>query len=93
MKFFKHFWITSVQNEIFQQKPFSQLEHSISLFRDCASDFRCEGRLRNASVPYEIKYPVLLTPDSQNIIHECFLCKRYEKKTLKSSKSTKFTYM
>ena len=57
-------WIKESQKIIKVSKKFKDLKHSLNLYEDDLGLLRCRGRLGNAPVPYETKYPILLTKDS-----------------------------
>ena len=56
-------WIRSVQNILKTQANYSQLEREFRLYEDSSGVLRCKGRITNADLPYETKFPALLPKD------------------------------
>ena len=53
-------WIVHLQDELVQQKNFSDLKQQFGLFVDEEKLWRCGGRFHNVNIPYAVKYPILL---------------------------------
>ena len=53
-------WLRSVQKELKSQANYSQLERDFGLYEDSSGVLRCKGRIANADVPHETKFPALL---------------------------------
>ena len=53
-------WLRSVQKELNSQANYSQLERDFGLYEDSSGVLRCKGRIANADVPHETKFPALL---------------------------------
>ena len=53
-------WLRSVQKELKSQANYSQLERDFGLYEDSSGILRCKGRIANADVPHETKFPALL---------------------------------
>lgn len=60
----KNLWIQSSQRLIKTHKNLKQWSVNLNTFTDENSLLRCRGRLENAPIPYEAKYPLLLTTES-----------------------------
>ena len=58
-------WIREVQREIEQKPTFQQAEKSLNLFKDENGILRCRGRLDNAPLPYDARFPMLLPSDHE----------------------------
>jgi len=58
-------WIREVQAEIERRPVFQQIEKSLNLFKDEHGILRCQGRLDNAPLPYDSKYPMILTSNHE----------------------------
>lgn len=52
------------QQTLKQQRNFHDLTHNLGLFEDKEGILRCKGRLENAPIPYDAKFPILLPRDS-----------------------------
>ena len=53
-------WYKYVQLEITKDKSFDQVKTSLSLFKDEHDVLRCKGRIGNAPIPYQARFPILL---------------------------------
>ena len=53
-------WIISVQSILPGDKSFTSWKRQFNLFEDDQGFWRCGGRLANATIPYNTKYPLLL---------------------------------
>ena len=58
------YWIKDIQQDLHTHKKYSQLSHQLRTFVDQDGIIRCEGRLLHADLPYDSKFPILLTRDS-----------------------------
>ncbi|XP_057312268.1 uncharacterized protein LOC130653769 [Hydractinia symbiolongicarpus] len=56
--------IKDAQEDVKRHKKFKHWEKNLDLFEDTDFLLRCRGRLGNAPVPYNSRYPILLVPDS-----------------------------
>ena len=57
-------WIKDAQKTAMNHKNFKDWKVSLNLFTDEKNLLRCRGRLEHAPIPYEAKYPLLLTTDA-----------------------------
>ena len=53
-------WIWSTQSSLQDHSSFKEWRQQIGLFQDEEGLWRCRGRISNASVSYDSKYPILL---------------------------------
>ena len=53
-------WLRSVQKELRSLANHSQLERDFGLYEGSSEVLRCKGRIANADVPHETKFPALL---------------------------------
>ena len=60
-------WIKDCQQE-FREKNNPQLQYQLGTFTDESGILRCRGRLANADLPYESKFPALL-PREKHLTH------------------------
>ena len=60
----KQLWITEVQKE-FSSPKHKQLKKNLRVFTDSHGILRCRGRLGNAPLPFDTKYPILIPHDSR----------------------------
>ena len=60
----KLLWIKDAQKTAMNHKNFKDWKVSLNLFTDEKNLLRCRGRLEHAPIPYEAKYPLLLTTDA-----------------------------
>ena len=56
-------WIKTVQQEIEKSDKYRNQKSSLGLFKDSEGIIRCTGRIGQSSLPYDMKYPVLLPTD------------------------------
>ena len=56
----KTLWIKHVQQLIFQDAKFKQMQISLGVYKDDSGVLRCSGRIQNSLLPYSTKCPVLL---------------------------------
>ena len=57
-------WLREVQRPMSEGKKFDQQKVSLGVYADAKGVYRCQGRLANSALPYEIKYPALLPAKS-----------------------------
>ena len=57
-------WVKEVQKSFQESEKFGQLKVSLFLFSDDKDVLRCGGRLKNASIPYDTRFPIILPRDS-----------------------------
>ena len=55
----KTLWIKHVQQLIFQDAKFKQMQISLGVYKDDSGVLRCSGRIQNSLLPYSTKCPVL----------------------------------
>ena len=65
----ENMWIKTIQSDVYSSelmeieqkcKKRCSLVHQLNLFKDTDNFIRCKGRLENASINYDTKYPILL---------------------------------
>ena len=56
-------WLRSVQKNLKAQANYGHLEHEFGLYEDENEIVRCKGRIANADLPYETRFPALLPRD------------------------------
>ena len=56
----KTLWIKHVQQLIFQDAKFKQMQISLGVYMDDSGVLRCSGRIQNSLLSYSTKCPVLL---------------------------------
>ncbi|XP_015761461.1 PREDICTED: uncharacterized protein LOC107340610 [Acropora digitifera] len=56
-------WLRSVQKNLKAQANNGHLEHKFGLYEDENEIVRCKGRIANADLPYETRFPALLPRD------------------------------
>ena len=67
-------WLQEIQKSIVNSQKFSQLKASLRLFVDENGLYRCGGRLKNAPLPFDSKFPVLIPEEhyvTELIIRSC----------------------
>ena len=52
--------LTRVQKELKSQANYSQLERDFGLHKDSCGVLRCKGRIADADLPHETRFPALL---------------------------------
>ena len=57
----RELWIKEVQRSVYNDKNFDQVKVSLSLFTDDKGILRCGGRLKNAPIPYDARFPIFLS--------------------------------
>ncbi|XP_065665416.1 uncharacterized protein LOC136086850 [Hydra vulgaris] len=60
----KIIWIKFIQQNIYSSKNYKQLKNDLGFFFDSEGIIRCRGRLGNASISYNIKFPIFLPKES-----------------------------
>ena len=53
-------WLQEMQKSMVNSQKFSQLKASLRLFADENGLYHCGGRLKNAPLPFDSKFPVLI---------------------------------
>ena len=69
-------WIREVQAAVKEKSTFQQVEKSLNLFKDENGILRCRGRLDNAPLPYDSRYPMLLPSNHEYTDLVIQLCHR-----------------
>ena len=72
----RELWIKEVQKSVYNNKNFDQVKISLSLFTDDKGILRCGGRLKNAPIPYDARFPIFLPRCSRLtylVINDCHL--------------------
>ena len=59
-------WLRSVHKNLKAQANYGHLEHEFGLYEDENEILRCKGRIANANLPYETRFPALLPRDHHN---------------------------
>ena len=70
----RELWIKEVQGSVYNDKNFDQVKVSLSLFSDDKGILRCGGRLKNAPIPYDARFPIFLPRCSRFtylVINDC----------------------
>ena len=70
----RELWIKEVQRSVHNDKNFDQVQVSLSLFTDDKGILRCGGRLKNAPIPYDARFPIFLPRCSRFtylVINDC----------------------
>ena len=57
-------WIRHSQGLYENRKGFEQTRYALRLFKDSQGIWRCNGRLQNAELRYDSRYPILLDPEA-----------------------------
>lgn len=57
----RELWIKEVQRSVYNDKNFDQVKVSLSPFTDDKGILRCGGRLKNAPIPYDARFPIFLS--------------------------------
>ncbi|XP_065665633.1 uncharacterized protein LOC136087055 [Hydra vulgaris] len=60
----KIIWIKFIQQNIYSSKNYKQLKNDLGFFFDSEGIIRCRGRLGNAPISYNIKFPIFLPKES-----------------------------
>ena len=53
-------WLLCVQNKVTEDENFRNLKSNLNLFQDEDKLLRCKGRIDNAPLPFETRFPVIL---------------------------------
>ena len=72
----RELWIREVQGSVLDDKKFDQVKVSLSLYEDDKGILRCGGRLKNAPIPFNARFPIFLPSSSHFtnlVINECHL--------------------
>ena len=67
-------WLREMQQAVVESPRFESLKNQLGLYTDDNGLLRCKGRLQNATIPFNAKYPVLLPADhylTARIIDDC----------------------
>ena len=67
-------WLQEIEKSILNSQKFSQLKASLRLFADKNGLYHCSGRLKNAPLPFDSKFPVLIPEEhyvTELIIRNC----------------------
>ena len=70
----RELWIQEVQRSVYNDKNFDQVKVSLSLLTDDKGILRCGGRLKNAPIPYDARFPIFLPRCSRFtylVINDC----------------------
>ena len=70
----ERYWLRELQFSLMSSERYSAWKQQFHLLTDRSGLLRCQGRLVNADIPYETKYPVLLSPThhlTTLIVKEC----------------------
>ena len=70
----RELWIKEVQGSVYNDKNFDQVKVSLLLFSDDKGILRCGGRLKNAPIPYDARFPISLPRCSRFtyvVINDC----------------------
>ena len=70
----ENLWLREMQQSVIKSQRFKELEQQLGLYRDDNELLRCKGRLQNATIPFNAKYPIFLPSDhylTVLIIQDC----------------------
>ena len=56
-----------IQNDVTKINNYKQLENDLNLLEVEENIIRCRGRLKNAPIEYDAKYPIILPKNSEFI--------------------------
>ena len=56
-------WLKEMQKAVVRSPRFESLKQQLGLYSDDNGLLRCRGRLKNASIPFDAKHPILLPVD------------------------------
>ena len=56
----RELWTKEVRRSVYNDKNFNQAKVLLSLFTDDKGILRCGGRLKNAPIPYDARFPIFL---------------------------------
>ena len=60
----RELWIREVQGSVLDDEKFDQVKVSLSLYKDDKGILRCGGRLKNAPIPFNARFPIFLPRSS-----------------------------
>ena len=72
----RELWITEVQGSVLEDEKFDQVKVSLSPYKDDKGILRCGGRLKNAPIPFNARFPIFLPRSSHFtnlVINKCHL--------------------
>ncbi|XP_068734548.1 uncharacterized protein [Montipora capricornis] len=72
----RELWIREVQGSVLNDEKFDQVKVSLSLYKDDKGILKCGGRLKNAPIPFNARFPIFLPRSSHLtnlVINECHL--------------------
>ena len=72
----RELWIREMQGSVLNDEKFDQVKVSLSLYKDDKGILRCGGRLKNAPIPFNARFPIFLPRSSHFtnlVINECHL--------------------
>ena len=71
----RELWIREVQGSVLDDEKFDQVKVSLSLYKDDKGILRCGGRLKNAPIPFNARFPIFLRRShfTNLVINECHL--------------------
>ena len=61
----EHLWLMFIQHDVTKINNYKQLEKYLNLQKDEENIIRCRGRLKNAPMEYDGKYPIILPKNSK----------------------------
>ena len=67
-------WLCKMQQAVLESPQFESLKKQLGLYTDDNGLLRCKGRLQNATIPFNVRYPILLPADhclTARIINDC----------------------
>ena len=70
----KHIWLQSNQDALRNDANFKNLKLQLNLYEDADAIIRSKGRVGSSKLPYDTKYPIMLSRNhklSELIIWEC----------------------
>ena len=72
----RELWIREVQGSVLDDEKFDQIKVPLSLYKDDKGILRCGGRLKNAPISFNARFPIFLPRSSHFtnlVINECHL--------------------
>ena len=67
-------WIREMQQSVIKSQKFKELKQQLELYTDESELLRCNGRLQNLTIPFNVKFPIFLPSDHDLtllIIRDC----------------------
>ena len=61
----EHLWLVFIQQDVTKINNYKQLEKDLNLQKDEENIIRCRGRLKNAPMEYDAKYPIILAKNNK----------------------------